>query len=495
MVIYGKGASTNIDLDIRFFRRYPREISVTPRINERSFNARTVDYSLIGVGIFIDDPDVSLNKGDLLDLCIEELDLHEEVRAAWVHKTPSGLRVGIQRIGQLSGHFGLYPVSDILIGLQRTSKEGILEVRYRSLTEKLFLRNGNIVFAESNYEKDRLGDVLLKSGKINRKQYAKADEMQRKSGGHYAAILVHMGYVKPPDILHAVGLQAKRVIKRLFLMKDAEFEFIEGPFLLKDAITLKLSISDMVYRELKKNADVELLESYLLDSVVFFSSNPLNLFKGIHFSAFDRTVISCVDGSRRIRDIIHLTASEGHIKPLKTIYALLEARFLKINEKNGTPPVIDTGKITETPVIEEDVKFKGPAAGSGFDLARFEENSAMAQQKFRYGKTAFWDKNFDAAARSFAAAIQLDASVPDYHYFHGCALLSLGNTKKAVQALTRADELNPMNADILAELGHAYQKLDFPLRARAYFDKARKLDPSNKRAVGGNQIPDKNKKR
>jgi tetratricopeptide (TPR) repeat protein len=54
--------------------------------------------------------------------------------------------------------------------------------------------------------------------------------------------------------------------------------------------------------------------------------------------------------------------------------------------------------------------------------------------------------------------------------------------------LNRANELKPTNADILAELGHVYMDLGFPLRAKGYFDRALKYDPSSRRAKEGIEI-------
>lgn len=578
----GKRSKTNVDWDIRFFRRYPREIRFTLKIKDRVYEVRTVDYCLIGVGIIINDPDVPLNKGDLVALDINELDLHQKTKVAWVVKGPSGIRVGLHRIKPLKGRFNIYPLPDILIGLQRTLRTGALEVRYRSLKKKLFIKSGNIIFAESNHVKDRLVDVLLKSRKISRKQYDKAEEMKRKSGKTHADILLHMGYIKPQDLIAALELQAKRILKSLFLMKDAEFELMEGLLSPVDPITLNLSVADFAYREVKKNADVELLESYLLDSVVDFSPDPLNLFQQIHFTTFDKAVISCVDGKRSIREIISLSTSAHRANPLKIIYALLETRFLKISGKHEPPTGIDADdifgseKVKAGPLSDEiedlyskyqDLDYYGilgvSHSSTAEEIKRAYYNAAkkyhpdkhlhlqtdaktklteiftyitnayltltneqrrkdyentqkspasqkpgmtagqkdfqqkdhdpetqtrQAKQRFRDGKTAFWDKQFDAAARLFAAAIYFDQSVPTYHYFYGAALLALGSPKKAVQALNKADELNPLNADILAELGHAYLELDFSLRAKGYFNKALKLDPSNKRATEGIQM-------
>ena len=227
---------------------------------------------------------------------------------------------------------------------------------YGPINKKVYIRNGNVISAASNYEKDRLGDVLLKSRKINKKQYDKAAEMKRKSGSSYTAILLHMGYLKPPDVIRAAELQTRRIVGSLFVMKEYEFEFIEGPLPSADAVSLNLSVADLIYRAVKKNADVELIDNYLLDSVVDFSSNPLNLFQNIRFTAADRAVLSYVDGKTSIRDIVRLSTA-GRANPLKVIYALLEARFLKIKEKDEAP-----SGIHQEEILGRNVKSSGLAS-------------------------------------------------------------------------------------------------------------------------------------
>jgi len=51
-------------------------------------------------------------------------------------------------------------------------------------------------------------------------------------------------------------------------------------------LTLKLSMSNVIYHELKKHADTGLIEEYLLDRVVDFSASPLKLFQ--HITMMDR---------------------------------------------------------------------------------------------------------------------------------------------------------------------------------------------------------------
>jgi curved DNA-binding protein CbpA len=581
---------TQVDLDIRYFRRYPKQAQFLLNFKTGVYKAKMVDYSLIGLGIILNDIAAPVSKGDPISLDIDDSDLNAMGKVAWTSKTTSGLRVGVVKTEPFKGRLNVYPLSDILISLNRARETGVLQIRRGDVDKKVFIREGDIIFASSNYDKDRLGDVLLKKHKINRKQYDRATEMKKKSGISYIPILLHMGYLKSADILGARQLQARRIISSLFLMKDSEFEFVEGILPRKEDMIVNLPIADVIYRETKKNADVGLLEKYLLDGVVDFSPNPLNIFKNLRIPPADKSIVANVDGKRSIRDIVWLSSFKA-VNPLKVIYALLETRFLKISDpsashsevsnnfgKKESIPTIDhieqlyseyknfdyygilgvqpNGPVEEIkkaffnaklkyhpdmyPLIDKDIKKKlveivtyfnnafltltDPERRREYDLdlekgkgrkdvlpdARSDvvpiqndvqqnndkagppavgtvltDNSNKAKLLFKDGKVAFWDKNFSKAARLFEMAKEFDSSVPEYHYMYGRALSNLGKDKEAVHALNRANELKPLDPDILAELGHLYLKLGFPIRAYRYFHQVIKIDPSNQRAREG----------
>ena len=582
---------TKVDLDIRYYRRYPKQTQFLFSLKTGVYKAKMVDYSLIGFGIIINDLEAPVSKGDLISLDIDEPDLYAMGKVAWTAKTTFGLRVGVLKTGPVKGHLNVYSLSDILVSLHRTMKTGVLQIRHGTVDKKVFIRKGDIIFAASNYDKDRLGDVLLKKRKINKKQYDRAAEMERKSGVSYISILLHMGYLNSADIMGARQLQARRIISSLFLMKDSEFEFIEGILPREDDMIVNLPIADVIYRETKKKADLGLLENYFLDRVVDFSSNPLNLFQNLRITAAEKSIFAHVNGKRSIRDIVRLSASHKGGNPLKTIYALLEARFLKTTDPGDSPPgvrnnlgkkesdpffdhieqlyskykkidyyrllgvqpkdpveeikkaffnaelkyhpdmyllidedvekklveiftyirnayltLIDPGKRREYDLsmeeiesqknglpgirpfmapVQEDIQQNESKAGSPAPGMVFMVNINKAKLRFRDGKVAFWDKKFSEAARLFEMAKEFDGSVPEYHYMYGRTLGNLGKNKEAVQAFSRAIELKPLDSDILAELGHLYLKLGFPLRAGKYFNQVIKIDPSNKRAREG----------
>ncbi|MGC2063969.1 MAG: DUF4388 domain-containing protein [Thermodesulfovibrionales bacterium] len=334
------------DIDIRVFSRYPKQVRFTLNHQGRALPARTVDYSLNSLGVVIEDP-VTLDTGDTLDLEIDELDIHQKGQIVWIKKDDRGARMGIMKLGTLNGSLRDYPLPDLLIGFQRTLKTGILLIRQGTVNKKVYIRNGDIIYSDSNQDEDRIGDILLREGKMTRKQYDHAAERKRRTNERYVLILVDSGFLGPADLLSVVELQATRIIEGLFLLRQAEFEFIEGPLPCETPISLRLSVADLIYREVKKTADIERLRKYLLDSIPVFSPTPLNLFQNIRLCDSDRTLLSYVDGKTPVAEIIRLSSMDA-AATLRSFHALLETRILEVKERGEnalglTPPEVFSG--------------------------------------------------------------------------------------------------------------------------------------------------------
>ena len=107
-------------------------------------------------------------------------------RVVWLKDTGSNLLVGIEKM-EISGLLKMYPLSDILLDLQRSDFSGILEIENDPIHKSIYIKNGVMVFASSNQEEDCLGEVLLKAGKLTTDQLYQALgilKVNRKTPGY-----------------------------------------------------------------------------------------------------------------------------------------------------------------------------------------------------------------------------------------------------------------------------------------------------------------------
>src|SRR5688572_32150468 len=71
--------------------------------------------------------------------------------------------------GGLKGPLIDLPVPEILQHLKLSHATGILTLVAGGGRKALYMRDGRVVFASSNLPNDRLGEILLREGKIDRK--------------------------------------------------------------------------------------------------------------------------------------------------------------------------------------------------------------------------------------------------------------------------------------------------------------------------------------
>ncbi|MBI3597905.1 MAG: DnaJ domain-containing protein [Nitrospirae bacterium] len=211
----------------------------------------------------------------------------------------------------LSGTLKDVSLSSLLHFLKIGRKTGILAVRHSSFLKSLSFQNGEILFATSNYSDDDLGEMLLKAGKINFKQYELAEESVKTSGKTQGTILIAQGFIKPRDLFETLVLQMKEIVLSLFSWEDAAYSFKEAPLSQDEAIGISIDPDEMVQDGLARIFDWTRLTRCLppLDSVL--KKNPVQISNPLKRSSDSDWVFNLVDDQRSIRDILTLSSTKA----------------------------------------------------------------------------------------------------------------------------------------------------------------------------------------
>jgi hypothetical protein len=218
----------------------------------------------------------------------------------------------------------------LLVYLNRNRKTGILTVKTPSFTKKIYLHKGDAVFASSNDEDDRLGETLMKMGKITLEQYDKSVELLKKTGKRQGDILVELGYLTPQDIIWGVKYQVKDIIYSLFYLRDVEYEFIEKEIPSDGIITLKMSMGNLIYEGVKRIDNLNRILKGLpdMDAVLTLSTDPVSLFQDVVFSSLDKKMLFMVDGKKTVKELID-GSSPNSFHAMKTLYILWSTGILE----------------------------------------------------------------------------------------------------------------------------------------------------------------------
>lgn len=254
----------------------------------------------------------------------------------------------------LKGAFRTTGLPKVLVHLNRRRLTGVLTVAAADVTKKVFMNKGDAIFATSTYDDDRLGEMLIKAGKITVEQYDKSVEMLKRTGQRQGAILVKLGFLTPKNLFWGVKYQVREIIQSLFKVEDADYEFVESELPLEEVITLKMSMGNLIYEGVKKIDNWTRIRGEMPDteSVLQLSSDPLSLFQDIELSPQDKKILALIDGSKTIKQVIEESWLNS-FEALKALYILWSIGILTEKEQVGESPVSLEDMLIEAPSAEE----------------------------------------------------------------------------------------------------------------------------------------------
>lgn len=158
---------------------------------------------------------------------------------------------------EMTGRLEEETLPTLLERLELRKATGILTLTNGRIAKSIYLSEGRIVFAASNLPEDRMGDLLLRKGRLAPAQYETSVEILRRTGRKHGAVLVELGYLAPHELFLALKDQVKEILFSLLPWEEGTFSFADQP-LPREVILLKLDIIEIVeeaLRRIKQQAD------------------------------------------------------------------------------------------------------------------------------------------------------------------------------------------------------------------------------------------------
>lgn len=424
----------------------------------------------------------------------------------------------------------------ILVLLNRHRKTGTLTVSTPSATRNIYLNMGDVIFASSTYEDDRLGEMLLKAGKLTIEQYDKSVEILKSSGKKQGAILVELGYLTPKEIFWGLKYQVNEIIQSMFLLEDAEYEFREGDIPAQEVISLKMSMGNLIYAGVNRIINWTRIrnEMPVTDSVLKLSEDPLSLFQDIELSSQDKKILSLIDGNKTIKEIID-GSWMGSFEALKILYVLWSIGMIEesATEKETLTAAKSKGKTEEAaleeilrPLSEEEEtqiakvdslysKLESLSINELLEVDERASNEKIKKSYYRLAKEYHPDRHltvtdpdtkmklttiFDALTKAYNTlkddklkaeyykslaspkkeTAQEESGKAEDQFKRGITEFKKGNFWGAIDHFKWAIKLNPDNASYLSYLSLAYSKVHGKLKeAEEVLQQAIKLEPFN----------------
>ena len=371
---------------------------------------------------------------------------------------------------------------DVFQLLDLSRKTGVLRIssQLRDNDGTVWFDHGAIVYAEIRSNPHRLGDVLIRAGKIAEGDVERARGQQEREGGQrrrLGRILVEMGAVSERELARQVEFHIEESVFELMSWREGLFSFAEGDLDgLPSDVAVRIPVEKLLMegaRRIDEWSRIEALLPHL--NVVPLLSDPGggDGMTHLHLLPDEWLVLAQVDGVRNVRAIAS-SLVRPEFEVAKTLFGLAATGVIAVSDPapSAAPRASASGDDVGALLAAAEARF---VAGD-MEPAKAAAQAAMglrpheARAHLLLGRVHLAERRWTDAVDECRRALRLDAKVPDGQRWFGCALAATGKFREARESLELWQDLSGAGApgparEGVAELMSAVAVLERHLEA------------------------------
>ncbi len=211
-----------------------------------------------------------------------------------------------------------------------TQETGELGLSRGPVRRIVYFEKGMPVFALSNLVAERLGQFLVRAGKIDPETLQAAVEEANETSQRTGDVLILMGLLTEQERLYYVGQQIKSILYSLFAWTDGNYQLSFQDRARKETIKLDIHPATLVLRGVKKLYKPDRLARILsMDDRPIPGGDPLFSLSDVELQGWEALVVARCDGTRTVRELLRLSG-KPELEALGMLVALVSMRILEV---------------------------------------------------------------------------------------------------------------------------------------------------------------------
>jgi hypothetical protein len=225
----------------------------------------------------------------------------------------------------LTGNLNTVSFPDVLQLLSTGKKTGILSIATGSRKKEIAFREGNIIYANSVHSnEDLLGNLLLKRGRISKKDLERAIVLHKQTGRALGATLIDMQLFDKAEIAECLQMQIEEIVYNLFSWPDGEFDFFENKTPQNAPFLVNLSTMNIIMEGTRRIDEWLEIQKVLPPNDVLLRAKaaPKVNSDEISLSLDEFKILSTINGERALPDLI-VASPIGEFPTCRALYKLI----------------------------------------------------------------------------------------------------------------------------------------------------------------------------
>lgn len=324
-------------------------------------------------------------------------------------------------------------IEDVLQLLSLADKTGVLMIRSDRLNDEAIVHfsNGDVVFAVRRRSTRRIGQLLVRVGKVTERELNAALEIQRtEPNRRVGETLIEIGAIARDVIERQLRFQIEETMHELLAWKDGHFEFEERTDIAKQPA---VRIESLLMEGARRHDEWTRFEATVPgpESVPVLARADPTEARPLELDVNQWELLGEIDGERDIgrlaadmgrsafdvantaHGLVNDGIAEVRDRRSRFVEELLSRRIVEVDRLRGE------GRIDEARRLARELEASYPDRA---ELALLTARTLAAQSRLR------------AAVEAFSRAAGLDPLSPDTHYQLGVTALRTGDFERAAKA-------------------------------------------------------------
>lgn len=205
-------------------------------------------------------------------------------------------------------------VPDIVLEMYYSRQSGILRLTQGDVTKKLYFKDGSIVFAHSSLANERLGEILLRLGKITEDEF-KVVLREVEGGKRLGTALMERGFVSSSDVTAGVNYQLQQIIYSVFNWSEGDCEFTERDRPVFEDIMVNVSTPEILLDGIRNITNLTVLLRGIGhdDNAVITANTGMKKIKRANLDFAEETILACLGEKctiEKLKSMSHLAPHE-----------------------------------------------------------------------------------------------------------------------------------------------------------------------------------------
>lgn len=221
------------------------------------------------------------------------------------------------------GDLRLFHVGELMALISSMRRDGYLSLFIPHARKTVYFSGGEIVYATSTVEDDRLGEILWRRGFLSLEQLYEVHDLvtpQKKLG----SILVERKLITPRQLYEGIKEQVQEIVYSTFHFRKGEFLFVEGKVPVKGRVRLDAGTKEVIMEGIHRLEEMTRLEELFPDRGMLVVPRPVMV--DARLGEPEKHVHKLIDGKRTVDAII----AESHLGEYEALKAMAKLRRVGI---------------------------------------------------------------------------------------------------------------------------------------------------------------------